>query len=191
MGAMASQITSVIIIYSSVYSCADQRKRQSSASLGTLCREFIGDGWIPHTKGQQRGQCFHLMTSSWGKTKSSYTLQRLGQIVTKYVIHDRVYIALNLFERPLGCEPLLLWDTVRLHMVIHLTPGTLSVLYNERQVFHSLRVNLPTYCIWQYISPCDTSCVVIRSRSSILWAPVSLHITYVNISHPATPHVLL
>ena len=26
---------------------------------------FSGDRWIPCTKGQQRGKCFHLMTSSW------------------------------------------------------------------------------------------------------------------------------
>ena len=33
MGAMASQITSLTVIYSTVYSGADQRKHQSSASL--------------------------------------------------------------------------------------------------------------------------------------------------------------
>ena len=33
MGAMASQITSLTIVYSNVYSGADQRKQQSSASL--------------------------------------------------------------------------------------------------------------------------------------------------------------
>ena len=33
MGAMASQITSLTIVYSTVYSGTDQRKRQSSASL--------------------------------------------------------------------------------------------------------------------------------------------------------------
>ena len=33
MGAMASQITSLTIVYSTVYSDADQRKHQSSASL--------------------------------------------------------------------------------------------------------------------------------------------------------------
>ena len=33
MGAMASQITSLTIVYSTVYSGADQRKHQSSASL--------------------------------------------------------------------------------------------------------------------------------------------------------------
>ena len=29
-----------------------------------LCGEFTGDRWIPRTNGQQRGKCFHLMTSS-------------------------------------------------------------------------------------------------------------------------------
>ena len=33
MGAMASQITSLVIVYATVYSDADQRKHQSSASL--------------------------------------------------------------------------------------------------------------------------------------------------------------
>ena len=33
IGAMASQIASLVIVYSSVYSGADQRKHQSSASL--------------------------------------------------------------------------------------------------------------------------------------------------------------
>ena len=36
MGTMASQITSLVIVYSSVYSGADQRKHQSSASLAFM-----------------------------------------------------------------------------------------------------------------------------------------------------------
>ena len=36
MGAMASQITSLTIVYSTVYSSLDQRKHQSSASLAFL-----------------------------------------------------------------------------------------------------------------------------------------------------------
>ena len=35
-----------------------------------LCGEFTGDWWIPHTNGQLRGKCFHLMTSSWSNTIS-------------------------------------------------------------------------------------------------------------------------
>ena len=49
MGVMASQITSLIIVYSTVYSGADQRKHQSPASLAFVCGEFTGDRWIPRT----------------------------------------------------------------------------------------------------------------------------------------------
>ena len=38
MGAMASQITSLTIVYSTIYSGADQRKHQSSASLAFVRR---------------------------------------------------------------------------------------------------------------------------------------------------------
>ena len=62
MGVIASQITSLTIVYSSVYSDADQRKHQSSASL-VFVRGIHRDRWIPRTKGQLRGKCFHLMTS--------------------------------------------------------------------------------------------------------------------------------
>ena len=51
MGAIASQVTSLTIVYSTVYSDADQRKHQSSASLA-FPREFTGDRWIPRTNGQ-------------------------------------------------------------------------------------------------------------------------------------------
>ena len=50
MGAIASQITSLTIVYSTVSSGADQSKHQSPASLA-----FV--------RGIHR--CFHLMTSSW------------------------------------------------------------------------------------------------------------------------------
>ena len=64
MTTMASQITSLTDVYSTVYSDADQRKHQSSTSLAF---EWVihRDRWISHTKGQLRGKCFHLMTSSW------------------------------------------------------------------------------------------------------------------------------
>ena len=49
MGAMASQITSLTIVYSTVYSGIDHREHQSSASLA-----FVRGihRWIPRTKGQ-------------------------------------------------------------------------------------------------------------------------------------------
>ena len=63
MTTTASQITSLKVVYSAVYSDADQRKQQSSASLA-LVWGIHRDRWIPRTKGQLRGKCFHLMTSS-------------------------------------------------------------------------------------------------------------------------------
>ena len=60
---LASQITSLTVVYSTVYSDADQRKHQSSASLAFVWG-IHRDRWIPRTKGQLRGKCFHLMTSS-------------------------------------------------------------------------------------------------------------------------------
>ena len=64
MTTIASQITSLTVVYSIVYSGTGQRKHQSSASLAFV-RGSHRDRWIPRTKGQLRGKCFHLMTSSW------------------------------------------------------------------------------------------------------------------------------
>ena len=48
MSAVASQITGVLIVYSTVCSGVDQRKHQSSASL-SVWGEFTGDRWIPRS----------------------------------------------------------------------------------------------------------------------------------------------
>ena len=50
MSAMASQITGVSIVCSTVYSGADQRKHQSSTSLAFV--KSTVHRWIPLTKGQ-------------------------------------------------------------------------------------------------------------------------------------------
>ena len=64
MSAMACQITSPTIAYSTVYSGADQIKHQSSASLA-LWGEFTGDRWIPPQRASNAESFFNLMTSSW------------------------------------------------------------------------------------------------------------------------------
>ena len=51
MTTMAPQITSLAVVYSIVYSGADQRKHQSSASLAFVWG-IHRDRWIPRTKGQ-------------------------------------------------------------------------------------------------------------------------------------------
>ena len=63
MTTIASQITSLTVVYSVVYTGADQRKHQSSASLAFVWG-IHRDRGIPRTMGQLRGKCFHLMTSS-------------------------------------------------------------------------------------------------------------------------------
>ena len=48
MDAMASQITSLTIVYSTIYSDADQRKHQSSASLAFVREIHRGPVNSPH-----------------------------------------------------------------------------------------------------------------------------------------------
>ena len=63
-GAIASQITSLTIAYSNVYSGADQRKHQSSASLAFVRGIHRGPVDAPH-KWPVTRECFHLTTSSY------------------------------------------------------------------------------------------------------------------------------
>ena len=64
MGATASQITSLTIVYSIVIQ-TQIKENIKALCHWPLCGEFTGDRWIPCTNGQIRGKCFHLMTSSW------------------------------------------------------------------------------------------------------------------------------
>ena len=64
MGAIASQITSLTIIFSAVYLDTDQRKHQSSASLAFVRGIHRSPVNSPHKLPVTR-KCFHLMTSSW------------------------------------------------------------------------------------------------------------------------------
>ena len=79
MTTIASQITSLTVVYSIVYSEADQRTHQCSASLAFVWG-IHRDRWIPRTKGQLRGKCFHLMTSSssiWSSYCSTHCITHL------------------------------------------------------------------------------------------------------------------
>ena len=52
MSAMASQITSLTIVYSTVYIQAHIKENIKAPRHWPLCVEFTGDRWIPRTKGQ-------------------------------------------------------------------------------------------------------------------------------------------
>ena len=64
MSAIASQITSLTIAYSTVYPGADQSKHQSSASLAFVWGIHLGPMNSPH-KWPVTRKMFLLMTSSW------------------------------------------------------------------------------------------------------------------------------
>ena len=64
MGAIASPITSLTIVYSTVYSSADQRKHQSSASLAFVRELHRWAVNFPH-KWPVTRKIFPLVTSTW------------------------------------------------------------------------------------------------------------------------------
>ena len=82
MSTMASQITSLRVVYSTVYSDASQRKHESSASLAFVWG-IHRYRWIPRTKGQFHGKCFHLMTSSWKYISKNHKFDWVGNLDTK------------------------------------------------------------------------------------------------------------
>ena len=50
MSTMESQISSLTIVYSTIYSGADKKKKKLHVT--GLWGEFTSNRWIPHTKGQ-------------------------------------------------------------------------------------------------------------------------------------------
>ena len=84
MSAMASQITSLTIVYSTVYSCADQRKHQSSASLAFGQRNSPVTGEFPAQRASD-AKMFPFETSSWYRSKSAM----LTCPVTRYFVESR------------------------------------------------------------------------------------------------------
>ena len=64
MGTVASQVTSLTIVYTTVYSDADQSKHQSSASLAFVWGIHRGPVNSPHKWPVTRKMFYHLMTSS-------------------------------------------------------------------------------------------------------------------------------
>ena len=60
MNAMASQITSLMKLFAQPFIRAQIKENINAPRHWSLWEEFSGDRWILHTKGQQRGKCFHL-----------------------------------------------------------------------------------------------------------------------------------
>ena len=162
MGAMVSQITSLTIVYSTVYSSGDQRKHQSSASLSLVRGIHRRPVNSPH-QGQRRGECFHLMTSSCS------VAAKLLAVTTQWpVVAIRPY-------RNLTTIPRWVWPP-RPSWLYQINPGqipsTSSCLQTVRPVaLHSLLPIRPTR---------TRSCVIAPDRyllrSSAPWKSLDIYL---------------
>ena len=85
-----------------------------------LWGEFTGDRWIPRTKGQLRGKCSHLMTSSWWF---------YPQLLRRYQNARRVH------PNPSKCRknPCGLWRLVR-RDTSHENPFNITVCLHENEL---------------------------------------------------------
>ena len=142
MTTMASQITSLTVVYSIVYSIADQRTHQSSASLAFV-RGIHRDRWIPRTKGELRGKCFHLMTSSW-KLLSQNTSNTTAILLLTEIKSDFLETFNWVFNHPLTYVNVI--TSVSRHISYCLKCGNVRICHLRlngkwsRQGFDSLRL---------------------------------------------------
>ena len=98
MDAMASQITSLTIVFSTVYSKRRSKKTSKLLVTGLCAENSPVTSEFPRTKGQLRGNCFHLMTSSWScvtpvvypKTCNQHGARRI-KIKTKPPINNTLH----------------------------------------------------------------------------------------------------
>ena len=84
MGAIASQITSLTIVYLTVYSGADQSKQQSSASLAFVWGIHRGPGNSPH---------------KWPETRKMFPFDDVIMILVTQGARVSVALVLTLFLR--------------------------------------------------------------------------------------------
>ena len=90
MGAMASQITSLTIVYSTAIQ-TQMKENIKAPRHWPLCGEFTGD----RTNGQLRGKCFHLMTSSWKGFHYPWHHKVEKWYKVKYVLWFIIYMQRN------------------------------------------------------------------------------------------------
>ena len=101
MDLVAFQIASLTIVYSTVYSDADQRKHQSSASLAFVWG-IHRDRWIPHAKGQFGENVsiwwrHHEMQLTWCGFVNSGWCHQLSDVV-ETIAQERFFVHFLLLE---------------------------------------------------------------------------------------------
>ena len=119
---MASQITGLAIVYSTIYSGADQRKHQSSASLAFVRGIHRWPVNSPH-KGPVTRKWFHLMTSSFMEIPRVNQLSNnteQAQSVYKYDLFAIFRWARDLKSKVLPCSinPAVCWGKIAWYLMM-------------------------------------------------------------------------
>ena len=120
------------IVYSTDYSRS--RSKKTSKLHWPLWGEFISDRWIPRTKSQERGKCFHLMTLSCTST----TTITISEETTP--LHIRTGAGLHTF-----CA--LLWLNMDATPACHIDTPAIKIY-----------VYLQNWFALNYTQHCDTPC---------------------------------
>ena len=129
MGTMASEITSLIIVYSTVYSGADQRKHQSSASLVFVRGIHLGPVNSPH-KWPVTRKMFPfddvIMVLLWWVTSGSFNF---SQPIQWWMLRTRQAIFMVshndiLIEHDDLIPAMMMFKTITASMNCHSTKGT-------------------------------------------------------------------
>ena len=142
MGTVASQITSFTIVYTTVYSDADQSKHQSSASLAFVWEIHRGPVNSPH-KWPVTRKCFHLMTSSCQVTKINWLVALWGQTSMLSTIHFPLDTIVNLVT--------LMW--IRVSQCDKLVTITINLIELIKHKQHSLSSDPSCVVFWWEMSP--------------------------------------
>ena len=83
MGSMATEITSLTIVYSTVYPGSDQRKHQSSASLAFVRAEIVSIWW--HHHGMNNPWAFNLTITRQSKTILCACVTDIMQCIVSHI----------------------------------------------------------------------------------------------------------
>ena len=134
MGAMVSQITSLTIVSSAVYSDADQRKHHSSASLAFVQRIHRGTGefpaqkasdansvsiwWRQHVNNKKDTESADFPVAYLGLVKqkqSSHTSNSLPRMLQNVLCSD---LTCQFHENPRMCFPVMLRTDIHPHPIL-------------------------------------------------------------------------
>ena len=155
MGAIASQITSLTIVYSSVYSGADQSKHQSSASLA-----FVSPVNSPH-KWPVTRKMFPFDDVIMCHPKYIVTLGNPNHTLFKYVCFDSVWVWAN------SCANTLCQNGIVVTCVVNSHVYTISQLSIHINIFVLLILGYPSSAIFQFHITSDCNDQVITNANTV------------------------